>query len=444
MKINHIRISNILGIDQLEFSPDGFTEITGPNGAGKTSVLEAIKSVISGGHDATLLRQGADKGEVVLVLDDGTEITKRYTEKSSPVTVKQDGKKVARPTDAIKALTDLLAVNPVEFLRARKQDRVKVLLEAMPIEADAAELTELSGISVHTQPGEHGLAVIDAVRKQVYDDRTGTNRAVKEKDNTINQLRLAMPDVPKGLDTTDENGLNAKLDEATQAKDAELERVATKLEGLRDESRGRVDAIRAEAQAKIDKIKEEAAAAAQAEQEAMAETDRKAATQRERTLARFNETVAPIRETLNTIKANRSAAAKREQAAETVKQLEEELAELESDAARQTQALTDIDAYKEKLLSDLPIPGIEIKSGEIYRDGILFDRLNTAQQVDIAVEIAKLRAGTLGVCCVDGLELLDPEAFEEFRRRAEESNLQLFVSRVSGEEFAVKTNKSDQ
>lgn len=61
MKIAHVKISNILGIAELEFTPAGFNEISGPNGTGKTSVLEAIKAALSTGHDATLLRKGAER-----------------------------------------------------------------------------------------------------------------------------------------------------------------------------------------------------------------------------------------------------------------------------------------------------------------------------------------------------------------------------------------------
>lgn len=121
MKISHVRISNILGIASLEFTAGKFNLITGPNGQGKTSVLEAIKSVVVGGHDATLLRKGEDKGEVVLLLDDNTEIRKRVTSKSSPLDVIQDGGKVQRPTEIIRALTDMLSVNPVDFLAPRKR-----------------------------------------------------------------------------------------------------------------------------------------------------------------------------------------------------------------------------------------------------------------------------------------------------------------------------------
>jgi len=91
------------------------------------------------------------------------------------------------------------------------------------------------------------------------------------------------------------------------------------------------------------------------------------------------------------------------------------------------------------LLSGLPIPGLEVREGEIFRDGVPFDRLNTAAQVEIAVEVAKLRAADLGVVCVDRIECLDSTTLEAFKQSALESGLQLFITRVSDEEFAIDT-----
>jgi DNA repair exonuclease SbcCD ATPase subunit len=439
LHISHLKISNILGIDELEFSPDGFNEIRGKNGTGKTSVLEAIKAATGTGHDATLLRKGSDKGEIVLVLDDGAEIKKRVTATNSKTDVTDaDGKKVTKPAEVFRTLIDGLSVNPVEFLTAPKKDRVKVLLEAMPIKVDAARLEDLSKIPVVIDDSTHGLAVIDTIRKQVYDDRTGTNRAVKEKDATINQLRLAMPEVPGGVEGS-EDELRAQVEAATTAKDAELNRVRDKLDGIRTENQKTIDARRAKLQEDIDALKAAALAEVEALNAAFAETERKAGIQREKTIQKHTETVTPLNQALESIRTNRSAHAKREQALETVKQMEQELEDLTADAAAQTKALEDIDAYKLELLQSLPIPGVEVRDGEIFRNGVVFDRLNTAQQVEIAVEIAKLRAGELGICCVDRLECLDPEAFEAFRDQVLASGLQLFVTTVNGEEFNVQT-----
>lgn len=429
MQISKVKISSILGIDQLEFKAGAFNEIAGQNGQGKTSVLEAIKAAIKGGHDATLLRKGADKGEIVLMLDDGTQISKRVTENGSPLTITDpSGEKSKRPTDVLKAITDMLSINPVDFLKAPKKDRVRVLLETMPLEADAARLSKISGVKVAPSPGVHALSVIGQVRQQVYDDRTGTNRAIKEKEGTISQLQLATPEAPSGVEGN-EDELIAKVDAAREARDAELARIATKLAGIKETNQSKIAEIRAKAQADIDAIVT-----------AEREIEGKAAQQRELTTNKFNETATPLNQALAAIRSNRDAAAKRQSSLALIETMTKELEDLKEDADRQTKAIDDIDAYKIELLSSLPIPGLEIVDGELVRDGVHFDRLNTAQQVDIAVEIAKLRAGDLKVCCVDGIELLDSATFDEFRDRAIASGLQLFVTRVSDEEFQVKTN----
>lgn len=439
MKIAKVSINNILGIKELEFSPGAFTEISAKNGKGKTSILEAIRAALHPhGHDATLLRRGETEGETVLVLDSGEQLRKRVTESRSTNEIRDaDGKKKSKPSDVLKQLSDIMSVNPVDFLRAPKKDRVRVLLEAMPLNLDLAELEQVAGIPVPEVDGDvHPLALIDMVRKQVYDDRTGTNRAVKEKDVTINQLNMALPDPVAGV-SGDEPAMREQVADLTEKKDAELKRIDTKLSGIKQENQGKIQAIRDDAQRRIDEIKAAAQAEIEAVRSAEQEIEGKANQQRELTLQRFNDTVAPINQQLAIIVNNRSAQAKREQALEVIEKLEGELDDLKADAQRQTEALKGIDEYKQRLLDGLPIPGVEVREGEIFRDGIVFDRLNTAQQVWIAVEIAKLRAGELKVVCVDGLELLDSAAFEEFRDRCIEAGMQLFVTRVSDDDDMV-------
>lgn len=430
MQISHIKISSLLGIDELELSPKGFTQISGPNGAGKTSILEAIKAATGSGHDATLLRKGAEKGEVVLVLDDGMEISKTVTASGSTTSVKRDGKKQPRPAETIKALTDSLSVNPVDFLLAPKKDRVKALLEAMPIEADTDHLAKISGIEIKATPGLHALHVINQVHQQVYDERTGTNRAVKEKQNTIAQLGAAVPPAPAGVEG-DESELEERLTEAATARDVTLGKISTKLEGLRKKARDDTDAVRAETQRLIDEAKAAGQSKVDAINAELAEQERKAAAAREKAQATHTEAAAPLNQQLATIRNDREAAGRRKQTLETIENLRTELGSLKEDAERQTAALTAIEQYKSDLLASLPIPGLEVKDGEIFRDGVPFDRLNTAQQVDVAVEIAKLRAADLGVICVDRIECLDAASLEAFKESALASGLQLFVTRVS-------------
>lgn len=439
MKIQHVKISNILGIKDLEFDPStGFNEIVGKNGEGKTSVIESIKEAIKGGHDATLLRNGEEKGEIVLVLDDDqTSIRRRVSASGSTTDLLRDGKKQPKAVESIKALSDMLSVNPVDFLRAKKADRVTALLESLPLEVDPARLAELSGVALGDLPkGMHAMLAIDAVHKTVFDMRTGVNRAIKEKEGSIAQFSQTVPDAPGGVDG-DEDSLGQQIETARVARDQELERIRAKITGIRNESQAKKDALRAAAQAEIDKIKEKLQADLDAETAEFARIEGLANTQTEKTKEKFQTATTPISEALAAIRANRDVAAKRQQAIEFIATMKDELSELIEEAEGHTAALEAIKAYKSELLADLPIPGLEVRDGEIYRDGIPLDRINTAGQVKIAVEIAKLRAGDLKVCVVDGIELLDSEAYEEFRQQIEASGLQLFVAKVGDTELTI-------
>ena len=136
MRVEHIKISNILGIESLEFDAKTFNVVSGPNGVGKTSVLKAIKSITHGGYDATLVRKGEKNGEVVLVMDDGTEIRKRISNKTQNTTIRKNGIEVSRPAEMIQSFIDTLSANPIEFLRTPKKGRVDSLLDSLPMKAD--------------------------------------------------------------------------------------------------------------------------------------------------------------------------------------------------------------------------------------------------------------------------------------------------------------------
>ncbi len=465
MHIAQLTIRNILGIKELVIEPGSFTNISGPNETGKTSILKAIKAGITAGHEATLLRNGAEKGEIVYVLDDGMSITKAITADGSSTVVRDAaGKKVSRPAEAIANLLDMISVNPIDFLTAKPKDRIKVLLESMPMDVDTARLSELSGIPVTAAPGVHALQVIELTATKVYDERTGTNRAIKEKDGTIKQLREAMPPAPAGVEGS-EDEIADQVAEATTARDTRLAQIATKLTGLETNTRTQIadseaaartkidgirsklqadiDALKAAAQLEVDTINADVATSTAAANAELAKQTGLANTARETANAKHTTTTAPLAAALTAIRTNRESAAKRETTTKLIETMDGELEELRADAERQTEALTALERYKSELLDSLPIPGLEVRDGEIYRNNVVFDHLNTAQQVDIAVEIAKLRAGELGIVCVDRIEALDSKMFASFRERLIESGLQAFVTRVDHSddaEFTIDTN----
>lgn len=455
LRVAHVKISNILGIEELEFAPGGYCEVTGGNGSGKTSTIEALRAALRGGHDATLLRNGAEKGEIVLVLDDGTQIKKSVTAKDTNVVVLRDEKKVQRPAEAIKALHDVLSVNPVEFLRVPEKQRVDVLLQTMPIAVDRAWVMDQAKVSIDDKASPlaklDGLDLVEAAKKVIFDERTGVNRAARDKEGAINQLRATLPaEVPDAPPT--DASLLAKLDEIDSTRDKEIQRISDKLGGLKSVSDEKVAALRAEiasiqetVRQRIAEIEQVAAAeveakrkAIQAEQEAFTVTNQNAEGAKSKARAAHAQARAGVEAEVKNIEEAQKQHARFEQTKQNIARMDGELHELKVESRQHTEALEALDAYKAELLAALPIPGLEVIEGQILRYGVPFDRLNTAQQVEIAVEIAKLRAGELGLICVDGLELLDEAHYEAFRESAAQSGLQMIVSRVGDGELKIQ------
>src|SRR3546814_20516921 len=100
----------------------------------------------------------------------------------------------------------------------------------MPLHADIGKLSEIAGFPVEISPTTHALHAIAAVHKILYDNRTGVNRAVREKEATISQLTETVPEDPGGVDG-DEASLQAQLAQARADRADAREAVGAKRAG---------------------------------------------------------------------------------------------------------------------------------------------------------------------------------------------------------------------
>ncbi len=448
VRVSAIRIQNVLGIREAEIKPGSVTVIEGANGCGKTSVLEAIRSALTGGNDATLLRQGEEYGEVVLVLDNGQEITREITPTGSKVSVTHpEFGELKKPRSVIDQLCDAFALNPVDFLLSKKEARLQLLLAAIPLKVNERDLAGiLPLLSISPNMDGHALPVLAAIQKDLYDSRTGVNRIVKEKQTTAKELKKALP-TEASADSPQERLRDAKAEQAVFESDirAKVEQINTdayretqrlgdltnaELERLRLERDAELERIRTDYQQLIDKTKsrlvvmlEETAGVKAGEQEKLAEGTR----------ARTTELAHKVAEAEAAVDTYRRAQAAREH----LQDLLTKAAEYEQKSAELSEALNDLDGIRESLLEELPIKGLSIDNGEIVVDGIPFDRLNESRRVRLAVEVAMLRAKDLKLLCVDGIESLDEKSLEALNQHARECNIQLILARVTNGPFKV-------
>ena len=449
-RCTQIEVVNIMGIEQLKFVPGNVTVVSGRNGAGKTSVLEAIRSVLKGGHDASLLRAGAEKGSVRILLEDGTEMVKTITPESSNLRVVHPvAGRVSKGQALVDSLVDSLGVDPMALLNCPAQKRAEYLADVMALDVPEAALREAAGrpVAVGKLPaGASGLDRLEAVRKALYDERTGVNRTAKDKRTTAAQLRETLP--PEGdVGAPDAAGLRERKAVGEVALRSTEKAAAAKrdeaLEAIRGNAQGEIDAVRADAAERIREIeREREAAIARIKERAenLADEARGAAA------AEVKAAEAKIRPELDRLTAEIAAAeaaekehARAEKTREILAAAERDADKAEVESAALTQALERIDALKTSLLEKLPIKGLEIREGAVFVDGLQFERVNSARQIEVAFQVAKLRAGKVGLIVADGLERFDEETYRTFEAAAASAGLQFVVGRVGSGELSVRT-----
>lgn len=426
MKVTRLSIQNILGIDTLEIAPGQITTISGGNGVGKTSVLEAIKAALGGGNDASLIRNGSDSAKVVLVLEDGTEIARSWTEDGkSTVAVKNPAfGKVSSPATYLKRLTDALSVNPVSFITAPADKRAAWLLEVLPVEVSDADL-KACGLAALPPASANGLDRIAAAHKAVYDERTGVNRVARDKKGTIAQLEKSLPLLASEDWATAAVRAEQEKDAALRAEGEEMtaleQKAAAVIKSTEDEFTARIRAIETERSQKLAELK--------------SLLEQRRSEIRTKHHARLEQLAGILAESRERAKQSERDVNSRE----VVSQARADVEKLDAESGSLSAVLENLDALKAKALDKLPIKNTEIREGQIFVGGIPFDRLNKARQVQFALNVARLRAGELPLCLVDGLECLDAETFQAFEEMAPASGLQLILNRVTTGPLSVKT-----
>jgi DNA repair exonuclease SbcCD ATPase subunit len=417
MKVSFVSIKNILGLKQFELTPGHVTMITGANGTGKTSLLDALRSLFERTGAKVLKHVDATKGEILLELVDGDtrhSVKRSITAKGDYVTVDGDnGRK-----GWLQSLSEATRLNPVAFLNASNKERVEKLLSAVSVAFPRERLLEVvkplldsvpdrdtlnAKIKSAVSKASNPLEQIDAVLEAVKEWRTGVARSMRDAVASADNLRQALP-----------------ADGAAVSVDDDLASVEKALDISTREEFDRLSMAKAEAAAAYKKIDDELAA------------------KQSKIKDEYRTKVADLREQKARLESLREEVARSTQTRKLYEQASERQTALENETEACITAIKAIGDIKAGLLAALPVPGLEVIDGEVFKDGIPFDRLNTQQKIDIAVSIAESIESELDVCLIDGFECFDPEHAAAFIERAKRSNLQFIIASVSADGLQAK------
>lgn len=494
MKVTRIEIRNLLGIESLDVEPGALTVITGGNGVGKTSFLTAVRAIATEGHDPSLLRTGAEKGSVRIILEDGSILEKTVTPKNSSFSgIHPKVGKVSRARAWVDSLVDELGVDPLAIINCPASKRAEYLADLLSFEVTDEQLQSAVRGPIRNLAATKrlpGLDRIKAVREALYDERTGHNKTRKDKLATVEQLRGTIP--PARLVAVDPSALRARKEAAERerdaaVRDAEAEAQAVTAQAERDfqalknqlataktnavkslhtNEAADLLAIQQDADAKIQAIRVEAEARSAAVRSARSEGERtilanlsaqhetgqafaaertRAAGEKARAAIRAaNDAAAPVLEALAAELAAAEAAEREEirsaRTREIIAQAETDAETAGAEAETLTAGIRGLDALRAALLAQVPVPGLELRDGQVYVDGHPFDRVNTARQMEIALEVALLRAKDVPLLVADHGEALDTPAWAALETKAAGLGMTLIVARRTDGPLTVTTH----
>ncbi len=395
-RIIELRAENFKRLEAVEIHPRGnVVDISGRNRQGKSSVLDAISLALGGKEWAGKkpIRDGADKGKIVVTLDNGMTVTRTITESGGSLTITStDGAKYPSPQAMLDKLVGDLSFDPMMFCM---QDT----------KTQAATLKSITGVDT---------AALDAERARVFAERTETNRDLKRVETVANSLKFhqdapeaeqsvseLMENLKAALKSTADAGMAVKSYEAAKnahqlAKD-EVERLRAALTSAESTEARAGDAVKV------------AFAAAKELKEKMIPIEP------------LQQQVDSIEETNAKVRSNRERSQKLT-----------EVSTLEATAAKQTKRLAEIDAEKAKMLAEakFPIEGLSVDDSGVLYNGIPFDQASSYEQIRVSTAISLAMSPRMPIALIRNGSLIDEDGLAIIAEVAKERDAQVWIEHV--------------
>lgn len=447
MRISRVKISNILGIEELTYDAGRINLVRGANGEGKSSFLSAITGALGSGSTAKLLRNGTDQGEIVLLLDDDIRFRAKVTEKGIVREAwDRDNVPIPRIQTWLKERLDFVAFNPVKFLRGTAEERLEWLLGIAPLHLTTSTLkaacpaAEILASSVDKE-GEikDPLKVLAALDTQMRERRTMVGREFKKKEGFTAELEKTLPAGTSedcSVLLADARRLLTETQSARQIAEKRIDEIeAGEITAITKQLTDHENKLRKDAQDAIDRINTQLIsdlAAARGDSDSKKEGIRQEAKEaRKERLGILQEKETALSGDVARLEQVTEQQQKAETTRALLKQAQEEIREHKANYEALSKSIKAIDGIRAGLFAEMPISGLAVKDGAIFVDDVDYDTLNGANQVRVAFQLAKA-ASPGGIVCADGLmSELDNRHREHFEEWAEKSEIQLFITQVS-------------
>jgi len=425
--ITSLEVWNFGGLEHFKCQLGQTAVISGANGEGKTSLLRALDSVLSGGHDPELIHnygtpQSAEKAIVTLKFSNGASAQKTITPTESVLEVRSpDGGLVRAPATYLKDLCPASSFDPIGFLDSDPKERAAFLLKHLPLRFDVDQVYCILEMVFAPNQSQIDLAKFNELRDAKYEERRALNVQVRDLEGTIKDMTRSLPpDDPEGSSWATQR-------DACQREIGELDhRIVEITREISAEEREAVERRRREifdAKAALDhELAQFTSALNLAAVDSIGDRTRDYADRK----ATLSLKLGEAREKADAIQ---RAAGVRQAIEEREKSLKGHILR----EMKMTSQLEALDALKNQKLRELPIPGLDIKADSRNRptiliDGVPLDKLNRQRQLYTAIQCVSKASGRLPLILCEVAEL-DDDSMLELTDAARAAGLQMVVAR---------------
>lgn len=407
MKIVRLEASNFKRLRAVEIKPDGnVVRITGRNGAGKSSALDAIWAALGGERVSppVPIRQGEERAEVNIDLGE-ILVRRRWTAAGSSIEVSNGKATFKSPQKLLDELVGKLCFDPLAFANAKPADQ-------------RASLLGLLGI-------EDRLAVVEAERKDAFDQRTQVNRDLKALEGQL--AGTPAVDAP-----SEEVSVAALMEELKAARGKDFDRKTTfdRAGGLEAESNrlhGDKHRMRKEAEELEKKAAELRKKADEFEVEAGRRSSLAASARREADAIAVPD-IAAIESKI----AGADATNQKVRQAKARLDLQKRLEATRKSAETLTEAIAAAEKKKTELVatSPLPVVGLGFSEAGVTFNSVPLEQCSASERLKVSVAVAMALNPRLKVILVRDASLLDSANLRVLEELAKARDFQVWVEQV--------------
>lgn len=244
MRITGLKIKNFIAISEQEIAPDSRLNLfIGKNGNGKTTILKAIQAGLRGTTDISVIKDGADKAEILMDIDD-IQIHRTLKTKgnntlkvTAPMKLPGGDEKrmpIPSPQEYLSGLLSEFSFDPFLFISLESKERTKYMRELFKTTLTAEQL-RAAGISDNVISGinfdRDGMEILQDLYKLFYAKRSEVNKDVSRYKVLADQATEKTKDFSFDVFDGDHSAEINELIKETEKRLTEAETMKKQAEG---------------------------------------------------------------------------------------------------------------------------------------------------------------------------------------------------------------------